>query len=471
MVEGMKRIGRRQALHAGGAAVLATLSACGSNERDSASAQGPVAATRAGLQRRLVRDPLGLLELPEGFRVRVVQRTGERMSDGFRVPGRPDAMACFASPNGNWVLMRNHELAPQHYAIGPFDAGQSPPAESYDPAGLGGVSRVEIDPATLNVVRSNLVLAGTHINCAGGTSPWGWLTCEETIVDNHGYVFLCATDATSVQAPRRIDAFGRFNHEAATIDPATSIAYLTEDRVDGSFYRCLPKSKDTPLEGALQAMRVKRESRLDTGALKAGAVVEIDWVDVPEPCPADDSVRTQAQERGAAIIRRGEGLWLAGSDIYLSATIGGALERGQIFRLRTDKSRLEVICEATAQNDLDMPDNLTVSPHGPLYVCEDGYDGNSVRRVTLDGQMIEFARNVASASELTGICFSPDGRVMFLNLQTDGITLAVEGPFESALRHDARRALGQGSERLATVSSGLALLALTALARRKRALR
>jgi secreted PhoX family phosphatase len=466
----MKRIGRRQALHAGGAAVLATLGACGSDKRDTAAAQqgGSVGVARPALARPLIRDPLGILELPEGFRVRVLQRTGERMSDGYRVPGRPDAMACFAGLSGSWILMRNHELLPQHYAIGPFDESQSPPAESYDAAGLGGVSRVEIDPATLNVVHSNLVLTGTHINCAGGTSPWGWLTCEETMVDNHGYVFLCSTEATSVQAPRRIDAFGRMNHEAATIDPATSIAYLTEDRVDGSFYRCVPPNKDTPLEGTLQAMRVKRQAQMDTGKLRAGAVVEVDWVDVPEPTPADDSVRLQAQRRGAAIVRRGEGLWLSGNDVYIAATIGGELQRGQIFRLRTDKNQLEVVAEATPENELDMPDNLTVSPFGPLYVCEDGYEGNSVRRVGLGGQMVEFARNVASASELTGICFSPDGRVMFVNLQADGITLAIDGPFEREARHDPRWTRSTGGDRMPGVSSGLALLALTALARRKR---
>jgi secreted PhoX family phosphatase len=463
----MKRIGRRQALHAGGA-MLAALSACGSNKGDTAAAQPRVA--RAALQFQLRPEPLGLLSVPKGFSVRVLQRTGERMSDGYRVPGRPDAMACFTSPNGNWVLMRNHELLPQHYAIGPYDESQSAPPESYDAAGLGGVSRVEIDPTTLGVVRSNLVLTGTHINCAGGTSPWGWLTCEETFVDNHGYVFLCASDATSVQVPRRIDAFGRFVHEAAAIDPATSIAYLTEDRVDGSFYRCVPPSKDAPLTGTLQALRVKRQARMDTGTLRAGAVVEIDWVDVAEPCPADDSVRTQAQERGAAIVRRGEGLWLSGNDVYIAATIGGELLRGQIFRLRTDKNQLEVLCEANAFNDLDMPDNLTVSPHGPLYVCEDGPDNNSVRRVTLDGQMVEFARNIVSTSELTGICFSPDGRVMFLNLQTDGITLAIEGPFDQQVRHDARWTRTGEGERAPALGSGLALLALTALARRKREL-
>lgn len=454
------RISRRAALYTGGAAVVASLSACGGAE---AAPQGKRQKAQS-VQRALVRDPLGLLEIPEGFRVRVLQRAGERMSDGYRVPGRPDAMACFAAPDGSWILMRNHELAPMHFAIGPFDSSHPAPPEAYDPQALGGVSRLVLDPKTLAVTRSNLVLTGTHLNCAGGVSPWGFLSCEENVSPNHGFVFLCATDATHVAPPKRIPAYGRFVHEAAVVDPATHIAYLTEDRVDSSFYRCVPTQKDAPFEGKLQALRVAGKPQLDTGMLPQGTVLPVEWVDIPDPTPSDDSVRAQAQERGAALVRRGEGLWLSGHDVFFSATIGGVLERGQIFRLRTGKDQLEVLAEATAENQLDMPDNLTVSPHGPLYVCEDGYDGNSLRRLSLDGRFVDFARNVYSPSELAGVCFSPDGRVMFVNLQTDGLTLAIDGPFDHELAVDARAAREQHG-RLPGIGSGLALLALTALAR------
>jgi secreted PhoX family phosphatase len=147
-----------------------------------------------------------------------------------------------------------------------------------------------------------------------------------------------------------------------------------------------------------------------------------------------------------------------------SSTIGGAIELGQIFQLRTDKNELVVLAEATLENQLDMPDNLTVSPHGPLYVCEDGYSGNSLRRLSLDGRFVDFARNIHSPSEMAGACFSPDGRVLFINIQTDGLTLAIEGPFERELASDAHAAREQHG-RLPGFGSGLALLALTALAR------
>lgn len=455
------RISRRAALRAGTAAVIASIGACGAGTDAVPKA---ASAKPQALKRALKREPLGILELPEGFSVRVLQRAGERMSDGYRVPGRPDAMACFTGQDGALILMRNHELAPMHFAISAFDREQGVPPQAYDPKSLGGVTRLVIDPQTLAVKRSNLVLAGTELNCAGGTSPWGFLSCEESVSPNHGFVFLCPTEASSVAPPQRIDAYGRFHHEAATVDPATHIAYLTEDRVDSCFYRMVPRAKDAPFEGTLQALRIKDKPRLDTGTLQRGTALPIDWVDVHAPTPADDSVRFQAQEQGAALFRRGEGLWCSGPDVFFSATIGGRLERGQIFRLHTGEQQLEVLAEATADNELDMPDNLTVSPHGPLYVCEDGFDGNYLRRLSLDGTFVDFAHNIHSASELAGACFSPDGRVLFVNVQTDGLTLAIEGPFERELSVDAHVAR-EPLERLPGLGSGLALLAWTALAR------
>ena len=58
----------------------------------------------------LLRDPHRILDLPEGFRYRVISRTGDRMADGFVVPGFPDGMAAFSGRDGKVILIRNHEL-------------------------------------------------------------------------------------------------------------------------------------------------------------------------------------------------------------------------------------------------------------------------------------------------------------------------------------------------------------------------
>ena len=58
----------------------------------------------------LVADPHGILDLPEGFSYTVVECAFGDMDDGYRVPGRPDGMACFAGPDGTYILLRNHEV-------------------------------------------------------------------------------------------------------------------------------------------------------------------------------------------------------------------------------------------------------------------------------------------------------------------------------------------------------------------------
>jgi secreted PhoX family phosphatase len=466
----MKVLRRRAVLKAGGAAAAASaLGACRPHGSQ------PAAVTSAPL----VTDPQQVLDLPPGFHYRILQHRGDAMSDGYRVPGRPDAMGCFAGKDGRVVLMRNHEMteALTDALANPYNPGQAPPPEAYDPDGNGGVTRLVLNPDTLAIEHSNLVLCGTYWNCAGGLSPWGWLSCEETVVsERHGYVFLCATDSNHVLPPHRITGYGRMRHEAASVDPATHIAYLTEDRPDGCFYRFVPSDRDKPFEGKLQALRVRDHAAFNTAQMPARARVAIDWVDVDHPDAPDDSLRLQAQAKGAAVVCRGEGLWLAPGEAFFCATAGGRLARGQVFRLRHgDKPSLEVVAEATDLDTLDMPDNLCVSPHGQLYVAEDGLGGNFIRRITLDGRVLPFARNAASLNEFAGPCFSPDGRTLFVNIQGDGLTFAIRGPFErplpgetttraSAAHHGPDVARGARG-----VGSGLAVLALAAFVRSRRA--
>lgn len=424
----------------------------------------------------LIADPERILELPEGFTYRVIGRAGDRMDDGYRVPARPDAMGCFAGPDGTLVLMRNHEMLRGDHARGPYFPGQAPPAEAYDPEGTGGVTRVVLDAETLAVRRSNLVLAGTFWNCAGGLSPWGWLSCEETDDPGHGYVFVCPTDADRVRAPQPVPGYGRMRHEAATVDPRTSIAYLTEDHPEACFYRFVPVSAERPFEGTLQALRVRDEPHCDTGAQRPGRRRAVEWVEIADPGAKRADVRAQGHARGAAYFRRTEGMWLAGDQLFFTATIGGPLGRGQIFRLTlSEPNELEVLAEADDPDALDMPDNLCVSPDGVLYVAEDGVGGNHLRRVSPDGRVFPFARNAASAGELAGPCFSPDGRTLFLNLQSEGLTLAIRGPFERALEQPAA-----GSARASAVSAdwpraargigaGLAVIAAALAVRRRKA--
>jgi secreted PhoX family phosphatase len=431
-----RRISRRGLLGHGSTVAAAALVGCDAIGRAagcrSEPPPPPPSTTAPAPAQALRRDPRGILDLPDGFSYRVLQRFGESMSDGYQVPGRPDAMACFAQPDGTLALLRNHELTSLHRAYGPSGAGKPVPREAYDRAAPGGVTRLVLDPATLDVRRSNLVLAGTYWNCAGGVSPWGWLSCEETLDDGHGYVFLCRTDAEQVQPPRRIASYGRFRHEAAAVHEGTLVAYLTEDEWDAALYRFVPSAPSAPFEGRLQALRLAGGRDPDTGPLVAGAALPVDWVDIDDPEGARASVREQARARGAAVVRRGEGLWIAGDDVYFCATAGGPHERGQVFRLALGQpDTLHVLAAADESDALDMPDNVCVAPNGSVYVAEDGASGNWLRRITARGEVLPFARNALGAGELAGVCFSPDGGTLFVNLQADQMTLAIRGPFDT----------------------------------------
>ena len=394
---------------------------------------------RPGPYGPLRRDPHGLLDLPEGFTYTIIDRAGTRMSDGYITPGLFDGMACFEGPEpGTWALLRNHENPASFTSFGP--SPDRPIPEAFDAGMPGGVTRVVVDARTLAKRSSNLVLAGTVWNCAGGTSPWGWLSCEESLDPGHGYVFVCDPSSDRVAPAQPIRAFGRFRHEAACVDPDTGIVYLSEDRERSCLYRFVPHDRDVPFEGALQAMRVRGRPQLDSGKrLSTRDRVEIDWVPLSDPDPEEDTLRAQAQAQGAAIIRRGEGLAFTqdGSRpvVLLSATAGGQNELGQILRLdpEGDGGELSVIAESTGQYDFDMPDNLVMSPHGHIYFCEDGHARNYVRGIEPGGRIFDFARNAFSRSELSGVCFSPDGTTMFVSLQVDGILLGIRGPFATGL--------------------------------------
>ena len=429
---------RRAFVVTGTAGLLTAGLALWSRARRSGAA--PIQASIEGGAReseRLVPDPEGLLDLPRGFTYRVLQRTGEPMSDGYRVPGRPDAMGCFALPDGTWALMRNHELDEGLLRLSPYPPGTRAPSAAYDRHMNGGVSRIVLDREA-RVRSSNLVLTGTARNCAGGMSPWGWLSCEESVLPRHGYVFLCPADSARLRRPRKISAYGRFQHEAVAIDPRDRAAYLTEDRSDGCLYRFVPHDRADPFgEGQLQAMAIADQAYFRLGEEQPdGARFAVRWVDVPARAGERDRLRYEAHERGAASVMRGEGIWRVDDGFAFTSTTGGPLAAGQIFHLSPtrDGGVLRLLAQSRDATTLDMPDNLTVTPWGDLLVCEDNHRSPCLRLVTRKGRVLPVAFNRGSLSEFAGVCFSPDGRFVFVNIQEAGLTVVIEGPWQRFAR-------------------------------------
>ena len=83
-----------------------------------------------------------------------------------------------------------------------------------------------------------------------------------------------------------------------------------------------------------------------------------------------------------------------------------------------------------------------MSPRGGLVLCEDGGGTEYLHGLTVDGRIFRFAQNDVvlngekngivgdfRSSEFAGATYSPDGRWLFVNIQTPGITFAITGPW------------------------------------------
>ena len=75
-----------------------------------------------------------------------------------------------------------------------------------------------------------------------------------------------------------------------------------------------------------------------------------------------------------------------------------------------------------------------MAPWGDLIVCEDTVGLASIARWSdsTRRQPIPDRQKRYSESELAGVCFSPDGKIMFVNIQYPGMTLAITGDWPSA---------------------------------------
>ncbi len=416
----------------------------------------------------LLKDPNGILDLPKGFSYTIFSEYGEEMDDGLLVPTAHDGMAVFNGSNGNLIIIRNHELRGEaHLEGGPFgpnlellskvdknliyDTGQN------GVPGQGGTTTIIYDPRQQQVVRQFLSLAGTIINCSGGPTPWkSWISCEETEMQagedwkkDHGYNFeVPVTEKPGLTKPVPIKGMGRFSHEAVAIDPRTGIAYQTEDEGNGLIYRFKPKVAGSLHKGGvLQAMVFKSNSSMDTRNWKETNVLkkelyDIEWITLQDTDNPENDLRFRGHEAGAAIFARGEGMWYDNGKVYFTCTTGGKKKLGQLYVYHLSPfegqseegekpGKLELFLEPQDSDVMDMLDNLTVAPWGDLIICEDGGGTDYLLGVRPDGAPYKLARNALNSKEFAGSVFSPDGSILFVNIQLPGLTLAITGPWRS----------------------------------------
>jgi uncharacterized protein len=447
--------------------------------------------------------PKGDLALPAEFNYQIISRQGLPQRDGEPTPGIFDGMGAFpdvgGDPSGNGdrvILIRNHENRRRPGEI-PVTV---PPGLRYDedPTYTAGCTKLVVerertgrDPSTgaatyaYRLADSFNILGGTDTNCAGGELPFKkWVTCEEVVNrgasgKKHGYVFEIDAMADGPVPAVPVPQAGRFEHEAVAW--VGGILYETEDRriepdgtvqIGAAFYRYVPESRIgqsgnlAESTGVLQALKLRNEFRANMDVRPVGVPFEVEWVTVQEPDHEDDTnnrrdrapgftpTRIQAQDKGAAVFDRQEGMWVgasgssaAGQKVYFDCTEGGPNNLGQVWEYDPGRETITLIFQSPSVAVLENPDNVTIVPQTQdIFLCEDGPPAPSpsqfIRGVTRDGEIYDFAETITNDTEFCGACFDPDGQTLYVNQQGErtepplgtpelrAVTYAIYGPFE-----------------------------------------
>ena len=427
----------------------------------------------------LMDDPKGLLALPPGFKYTVVTHAGQtKLTTGQPTPYLHDGTAAFGSGR-YYTLIQNHEISSNDPLGVPQIKGTV-----YDEGvgAAGGCTVISVDKDGKN--HGEWVgISGTLTNCAGGPTPWGtWMTCEETEskangttrLKDHGYVFEVWGDGETAH-PVPLKALGRYAHEALAIDRDKSHIYLSEDASgpNGLFYRWtgprgyrLGKTSWKDLAdvnfGTLEAMAILGDDGKpipDVAYLTSAQLLRpfrVAWVPVPDRDAVSVSTRKQFTDDKITRGKKFEGVWGTHDGVYVVnsfAKVGttdipadGVPHEGMIWFYNYKAATIQLVTYFPANPaatsgtpakyddfNFDAPDNVTVTPWGSLILAEDGLASSHVLSSTPGGPTYAIARNMLNDSEFTGPTFSEDGKVLFVNIQTPGITLAITGPWRDYL--------------------------------------
>nr|WP_062334667.1 alkaline phosphatase PhoX [Herbidospora sakaeratensis] len=414
-----------------------------------------------------------------------------------KTPGMHDGTGVVGMKHSGLTFILNHESAPHAVTHGVphipgtvYDPG-APNAGgctvvTTDPNGNLTGQWVGISGTVRNCA-GGVTPWGTWLTCEESSnragSSWSGGGQTGTYQKDHGYVFEVYPDPSNQQLPKPIKAFGRFDHEALAVEPKQRRVYLSEDASgpNGLFYRWtasqgrLEKGIADQLgdtEGTLEAMQI----RLDDGSIvpdvayitsaQLGRPFNVTWAPVPDRDAKTTPTRLQFADGTVTRGKKFEGVWSNGDGCYIVNSYAfatadlppdAAKHDGMVwFYDYKDEtitlvtyfphnpfSEGEGVNPKYADMTFDGPDNVTVTPWGTLVLAEDGARASHVLSSVPGGPTYAIARNQLQIgtsngqptySEFTGPTFSPDGKVLFVNIQTPGITLAITGPWQDYLR-------------------------------------
>ena len=321
------------------------------------------------------------------------------------------------------------------------------------------------------VIRGKDYAIGTLANCAGGKTPWGtFLTCEENFQHFYGtrdlktdkiipsslawesvydnppehYGWVVEINPHTGAAKKHTN-LGRFSHESAKCVLAKKgnvVVYSGDDKADEFIYKFISDTKDSFDSGTLYVADITNGKWLPLDLEKSPILKKHFKTKLDVMIFA----RKAARLLGATELDRPEDIEVhpVTGDIYVTLTNNKKKQNyhGSILKINEangDYNSLNFKSETFAfggkTGGFSCPDNLAFDKNGNLWVCSDisgrkigkepytAFGNNGLFIIPTSGPQAGVPIQVGSGPvdcELTGLCFSPDFKTLFLSVQHPG---------------------------------------------------
>lgn len=312
---------------------------------------------------------------------------------------------------------------------------------------------------------------GTLGNCAGGVTPWGnILTCEENYHDYYGeyefgkkgktkgaygwdkiynehpyeYGWVVEVNPLTGEAKKHT-GIGRYAHECATCIEAKdgrTVVYSGDDKAGECIYKFISKEKGSLSEGDLYVADIKNGKWLSLDIEKQPKLKKM----FKSQLELLINTRVAAHAIGATPCDRPEDIEIQPGTANVFVTLTNNKKKGNYHGsiLKIEEKNGDFLSMEFKANDFvvggekagfSCPDNIVFDKNGNLWMVSDisgsaigkgpykSFGNNGLFYIPTKGPNAGKAFQVASApfdAELTGPCFSPDYKTLFLSVQHPG---------------------------------------------------